>query len=67
MFYSDTAWLHVKRNELYHLRCYSQNNDISKTRRNWTAESGGRGESTAIYGLYGYVPLWGVWFLSSLL
>ena len=27
----------------------------------------GRGEGTAIYGLYRYVPLWKVWFSSSLL
>ena len=28
---------------------------------------GGGGGGTAIYGLYGYVPLWRVWFSSSLL
>ena len=27
----------------------------------------GGGGGTAIYGLYRYVPLWRVWFLSSLL
>ena len=28
---------------------------------------GGGGGGTAIYGLYRYVPLWRVWFSSSLL
>ena len=33
----------------------------------WSTPGGGGGGGTAMYGLYRYVPLWRVWFSSSLL
>ena len=39
----------------------------SETCTKWTPLGSARGGNTTIYGLYGYVPLWRVWFSGSLL